>query len=519
MQIKVEPLETKPIRSTRTKTRKQEYTSVDENKNTEVEEKSNSPLKSDLNKVDGSNNIQSDPDKTAQADLNKTGHTEYEDALSSPDQHIVNATYVKENDVNSRENKHTENNMPASNQNGDLNVPKTEKVSKNTNKADTASVISTKIPVKAQNGTPKPLSKKNKEIFSPYEKSSTKKKVEAFEKLQNNTPDSPSFKSKTKFEQERNLKRDGSSTCRSKLATPAHSKFLPKGCSTSKIDRMLHRNDTSISTDPVLSSKSHSALKASRDEFRERERRKQEKEKEALKKREALLEELSEQKRKKREEKHLKAQIQREQMEKETLKKLEAQKLREEKYQQAMAEKEEKIQRLRLEAERKRLLAKKKAEEHKEKVKEELKLNETTTIETNDLAKLALLKQQQERDLQQQLPPRPIYMVTRAPLLPTTDCYDSDESGEGNHHIVPESWTKDRELNKIQYAILCAGEKVKNTFFSRQIHTPDLIEIFEYIDPKKLKRTSSAIWRKPPRYTLFAETSKVHFSEDEDEES
>lgn len=58
-------------------------------------------------------------------------------------------------------------------------------------------------------------------------------------------------------------------------------------------------------------------------------------------------------------------------------------------------------------------------------------------------------------------------------------------------------------MRRKQTIILAIGEEMKNTFFCRKAQTIDLTELFQTIDPKKLKRTSSAVWRKPPRFTLM----------------
>lgn len=258
----------------------------------------------------------------------------------------------------------------------------------------------------------------------------------------------------------------------SKMVTPLPSKKMTQVHSTTRINRHIQREDSCIGIN--MSSKSQSALKASQAEFRERAKKKQEKEQEALKKREALLLALTEERKKKREEKQLKAQQQREMMEKEKLKLMAAQKLKvEEKLQQQTAERDEKVQ---------QYLAKKRAEE----------------------------KRQRER--------LPVYMTTPAPLLPTEDCYDSDEEeAERGHRTVPPSWTKDKELKKMQHIMLSVDDTLKNTFFCRQTHTPDLQELFETIDPRKLRRNSSAVWKKPPRYTVFMESSSFQFSEDDED--
>ncbi|XP_074030321.1 uncharacterized protein [Leptinotarsa decemlineata] len=363
---------------------------------------------------------------------------------------------------------------------------------------------------------PKPKSKKKtKEIFSPFEKTPLKKKVEAFEKLQSDASNIPvKIKSKISSADERENNRVSG---KPKAFTPFSSKFLPKTCSTSKINKVHPGKLLDVTTnhsDSILSAKSLSALKASQAEFKEREKRRQEKESEALKKREALLLAQTEEKRRRREEKQLKAQQQREILEKEKQKLLEEHKRKEEKYKQAIAEKEEKLQKQREEAERKRLLAKKKADiikEKEEKMKEEERVAEQKETE--------LAKQIQKQKMQKlQLGSLPVYMTTRAPLLPTEDCYDSDDCDyQKKNERVPD-WGRGKELDKKLRTMIVAGEKMKNTLFCVQTYTPDLQEIFVYIDPRKLKRTSSAIWRKPPRYTLFTASNNVHFSEDSEDE-
>lgn len=40
-------------------------------------------------------------------------------------------------------------------------------------------------------------------------------------------------------------------------------------------------------------------------------------------------------------------------------------------------------------------------------------------------------------------------------------------------------------------------------YFDSKKCTPDLRELFTGIDPKKLKRSSSAIWKTPPRFSMM----------------
>ncbi|XP_028137828.1 histone-lysine N-methyltransferase, H3 lysine-79 specific isoform X2 [Diabrotica virgifera virgifera] len=346
--------------------------------------------------------------------------------------------------------------------------------------------------------TPPPTKKGQiKEIFSPYDKTSLKKKVEAFEKLGSS---SNILESASKIPIREDANTD---PVKSKQYTPFTNKFMPKTTSTSlKMNRLVSCNSTS--KDTSVSMKSLSALKASQAEYRELEKRRQEKEKEAQLKKEALLLAQAEEKRRKREEKQLKAQQQRDMIQKEREKQLEIQKLKEEKYKQAVAEKEEKLQKMKEEAEKKRLLAK-----HKAKVAKESQSAEEKTIENERNLDKGKTKRDQNDN-------KPIYMTTRPPLLPTDDCFDSDDEEYRNKKYIKPRWSRDDVLKRQLYVQLKAGEKIKNTLFCCQTHSPDLIDIFETIDPKKLKRTSSAIWKKPPRYTLFSTTSDIHFSEDSD---
>ena len=45
--------------------------------------------------------------------------------------------------------------------------------------------------------------------------------------------------------------------------------------------------------------------------------------------------------------------------------------------------------------------------------------------------------------------------------------------------------------------------KIVTKFFDTKKCTPDLRELFTGIDPKKLKRSSSAIWKTPPRFSMM----------------
>ncbi|KAG5896018.1 hypothetical protein JTB14_007583 [Gonioctena quinquepunctata] len=307
---------------------------------------------------------------------------------------------------------------------------------------------------------PKTRSKTNNKVYSHNEKS-VKKKAEAFQKLIDQANNIPIKAARSKRQSEGKGKGETRPSFKTKSFMTLRSKFMPKRCSTSKIDK-IHPGkqlDTSVGIgDPTT--KSVSALKASQ----------------------------AEEKRRKREEKQLKAQQRREILEKE--------------YKQAITEKEERLQK-------------------KEQIKSGKKMREMEewTDETRDENELARQKRKQKRQQRAQLMrDLPLHMTTEAPLLPTDDCYDSDDSDYGIPHKNLPDWGKNKEMYETLIPLMAPGEEMKNTLFCPQTQTPDLQEIFVCIDPRKLKRTSSAIWRKPPRYTLFTATNDTRFSGDFEED-
>ncbi|CAG9853805.1 unnamed protein product [Phyllotreta striolata] len=306
-----------------------------------------------------------------------------------------------------------------------------------------------------------------REIFSPFEKTTTKKKIEAFENL--GTCKTP--QSATKIPISKQKIYPASAT---KYNTPTSNKFMPKNCSTTKTDRALPGSSSFLE-----SGLSMKALQTSQAEFREIEKRRQQKEMEALRKKEAMILAAAEEKKRKREEKLLKVQQQKELLEKEQQYKLEKQRLKEEKHKLAMAEKEKCRMKSKEELEKKRMLIKEKAKATKE---------------------------------------IPIYLTTKIPPLPTADCYDSDDEKyvKKSKYYLPwcESNTLYNQLLRQHYGI-----KSRRKLMQCVNQTPNLLEIFEDIDPKKMKRKSSAEWKVPPRYTLFSTTRDTHFSEDSEGES
>nr|XP_022909257.1 inner centromere protein A-like [Onthophagus taurus] len=96
---------------------------------------------------------------------------------------------------------------------------------------------------------------------------------------------------------------------------------------------------------------------------------------------------------------------------------------------------------------------------------------------------------------------RPIYMDMTAPLLPLDDCFDSDDERQGSYERP--DWTRTRQLLPSLMRVTYAGMDFTNTFFMRKATTPNLEDLFGPMNKKKLQRTSSAVWTKPPRFTLI----------------
>lgn len=131
---------------------------------------------------------------------------------------------------------------------------------------------------------------------------------------------------------------------------------------------------------------------------------------EASKKRDALLQAKSEERKRIREEKQLKAQQLREIKMKQKLQTNEEWALLK------IKEKQERLEKQKEEADQRRILTAKRAQDERKKQEEE---------------KLRCLKEQN----------KPIYMATAMPLLPTPDCYDSD-SDVDTKHIKSSAWEK-----------------------------------------------------------------------------
>lgn len=241
-------------------------------------------------------------------------------------------------------------------------------------------------------------------------------------------------------------------------------------------------------------------------EYREREMQRREKEMEAIKKREAQIQAQIEEKKKKRLEKQMKAQQTREALEKTKIRTFEEiERSKEEKRKQVLAGKHDKIRKIQEETERKRAEALRRAMEERKKEEERRRAAEE---------EMERLKQQEQKKaaedprrtvtLKKKTRNLPIYMRQKAPLLPTEDCYDSDDGRD--RQIKKPTWTSKERAEQQLRVMKYLSKAMVNHFFQSNANTPDLRDIFEYIDPNKLKRTSSAIWKVAPRFTMMPET-------------
>ncbi|KAL0125200.1 hypothetical protein PUN28_004380 [Cardiocondyla obscurior] len=251
-------------------------------------------------------------------------------------------------------------------------------------------------------------------------------------------------------------------------------------------------------------------------------------EEDARKKREETLKLLMEEKRRKREQKELKNKLAREAKEKlELEKRQKAEKEREEKAKIAFAvqekqreelekkriaalqraqekeerrklEEQQRLQRLQEQEETERLLAEqRRREQEAEKRKEAEARAQQAAVETLKQKNQALLAAQIKYK-QQQAKSQGVmnYVLDSEP--------DEDESDDETKpkYDIPH-WAQ-AHVRKVQ---LCIQQYIPETivykFFDTRKCTPDLTELFHGIDRNRLKRTSSAIWKTPPRISMM----------------
>ncbi|KAF5297676.1 hypothetical protein FQA39_LY12007 [Lamprigera yunnana] len=111
----------------------------------------------------------------------------------------------------------------------------------------------------------------------------------------------------------------------------------------------------------------------------------------------------------------------------------------------------------------------------------------------------------------------PIFLKYEAPLLPTDDCYDSENSLSGQQ--VKQRWERGK-YSALAPIIICVKyvHPLGKKFFLIGPKSPNLISIFPAIEPAKLKRTSSAIWNKTEMSIVPSFTNVEEEDEDESDE-
>ncbi|XP_076179712.1 inner centromere protein [Ptiloglossa arizonensis] len=246
----------------------------------------------------------------------------------------------------------------------------------------------------------------------------------------------------------------------------------------------------------------------------------------ARKKRDDALRLQTEEKRRKRQEKELKNKLAREAKEKQELEKRQkAEKEREEKARLAQQmqdkqreemerkrmaqlqraqekedrrkqEEQQRLQRLQEQEEAERILAEqRRREQEAEKRKEaEVRAQQQATAEAIRAKNQMLIAQAKYGNKQNQGPTN--YILDSEP--------DDDESDDETKpkHIIPH-WAQP-QIRKTQLVMQRhIPEKAVFRFFDTRKCTPDLAELFQGIERNRLKRTSSAIWKTPPRYSMM----------------
>ncbi|XP_071867896.1 inner centromere protein [Bombus fervidus] len=245
----------------------------------------------------------------------------------------------------------------------------------------------------------------------------------------------------------------------------------------------------------------------------------------ARRKREEALRLQTEERKRKRQEKELKNKLAREAKEKQDMEKRQkAEKEREEKARLAQQMQD----RQREEMEKKRLAQLQRAQEKEERRKQEeqqrlQRLQEQEEAE-RILAEQRRREQEAERrkeaELRAQQQAAAEAMKTKHQILtsqtkygskqhgPTTYVLDSepddDESDDESRpkHTIPhwaQSYIRKNQLAMQRYI----PERAVYKFFGSRKCTPDLTQMFQNIDRSRLQRTSSAIWKTPPRYSMM----------------
>ncbi|EFN73430.1 hypothetical protein EAG_11705 [Camponotus floridanus] len=308
-----------------------------------------------------------------------------------------------------------------------------------------------------------------------------------------------------------------------RIHTPSHAQNLlnyPKTLTASRTN--IVSNIDSFIQPPKSISKANSIEKLEKLEDKRRH------EEDARKKREETLRLLTEEKKRKREEKELKNKLAREAKEKQELEKRQkAEKEREERAKLALLmqekqreelekkrlaqlqraqekeerrklEEQQRLQKLQEQEETERLLAEqKRREQEAEKRKEaEARAQAAEALKQKHQMIAAQVKYNQYKQANNKNQGVTHYMLDSDP-----DDDESDDESRPKHEIP--YWAQP-QIRKTQLAIQRhIPQEIVYKFFDTRKCTPNLAEMFTGIDRKKLARTSSAIWKTPPRFSMM----------------
>lgn len=243
----------------------------------------------------------------------------------------------------------------------------------------------------------------------------------------------------------------------------------------------------------------------------------------AKKKREEALRLLTEEKRRKRQEKELKNKLAREAKERQDMEKRQkAEREREEKARLAQQLQEKQHQ----EMEKKRLAQLQRAQEKEERRRQEEQQRLQRLQEQEEAERVLAEQRRREQEAekrkeaearaQQQAAIEAIKAKNQLQQAkygnknngPTTYILDSEPDEDDSDdetkpkHAIPH-WALPH-VRKTQLAMQrYIPPKAINLFFDTKKCTPDLTQLFQGIDRNRLKRTSSAIWKTPPRYSMM----------------
>ncbi|XP_034942730.1 reticulocyte-binding protein 2 homolog a-like [Chelonus insularis] len=305
--------------------------------------------------------------------------------------------------------------------------------------------------------------------------------------------------------------------------TPSNNHLLPpsKAATTSR----THNN---ISSTEVMSASKPISKSSSTDSLVEK-RHKVSMEEDARRKKEEALKAQTEEKRRKREEKEQKIKLAREAREKlEQEKRLKLEREKEEKARQALIMQEK----MREEVEKKKIAQNQRAMEKEERRKreEQLKLQRIQEQEELERRLAEQKRREQETERRRQAEARAQQLAAaeaaklklqfqakvkqmqlkqqeaemQGPLSYKIDSEPDDESDSESRpkYTIP-FWAK-AECRKAQLEMQpYIPSNVIMKFFGVKKTTPNLAEIFVGIEKKRLVRTSSAVWKTPPRFSMM----------------